>query len=173
MVQQGGTIIPGHPVGSGDDIIAMKRLYWDRRDIGEAKPVIQACEVSQDRLEPVFGVIDKVHLVDRQHDIPDAEKRRDEGMASCLGKPPFARVDHHDRQRSGGGTDHHIARILIMSRGVGDNEVPLVRGEIAVSDIDGDALLSRSAASPSTRSAKSSPPSWVPNFRLSESKVVS
>jgi len=54
----------------------------------------------------------------------------------------------------------HVARVLLVARRIGDDELALGRGEIAVGDIDVDAC-SRSARSPSVSSAKSTvPAAW-------------
>jgi hypothetical protein len=59
-----------------------------------------------------------------------------------------------------------------MARRVGDDELALVGGEGAVGDID-VMPCSRSAASPSTSSAKSRLPPWVPIFLESASSAES
>ena len=41
----------------------------------------------------------------------------------------------------GRGAGDHVARVLLVARRVGDDELALVGGEEAVGDVDGDALL--------------------------------
>ena len=71
----------------------------------------------------------------------DAEQGADEGVAPRLGEHALARVDENDGEIGGGGAGRHVARVLLMARRVGDDELALVGGEGAVGDVDGDALL--------------------------------
>src|SRR5699024_786066 len=50
-------------------------------------------------------------------------------------------VDHEHGGVGGGGAGDHVARVLFVAGGVGDDELALVGGEEAVGDVDGDALL--------------------------------
>ncbi len=52
-----------------------------------------------------------------------------------------ARVDQDHGQIGRGCAGGHVARVLLVSRRVGDDELAPRGGEIAVSDVDGDALL--------------------------------
>ena len=54
---------------------------------------------------------------------------------------PLARVDEHEREVGGRRAGDHVAGVLHVPRGVGDDERPHRRGEVAVGDIDRDALL--------------------------------
>ena len=85
--------------------------------------------------------VDEVHLVDRQHDVLHAEQRGQEGVPTGLLQQPVAGVDKNDYQLGGGGAGDHVAGVLQMPRGVGDDEFPLGGAEVAVGNIDGDALL--------------------------------
>ena len=57
----------------------------------------------------------------------------------------LARVDQHDRQIGGRGAGDHVARVLLVPGGVGDDEPPLGGREVAVGDVDRDALLALGA----------------------------
>ena len=46
-----------------------------------------------------------------------------------------------ERQVGGRRAGDHVARVLDVPGGVGDDELALGRGEVAVGDVDGDALL--------------------------------
>ena len=69
------------------------------------------------------------------------QQRGQEGVPAGLLEQPVAGVDEHDHQLCGGCAGHHVAGVLDVARGVGDDEFPLGRGEVAVGDVDGDALL--------------------------------
>ena len=66
-------------------------------------------------------------------------------MPTRLLEQPVAGVDQHDRQLCGRGAGDHVAGVLDVARGVGDDEFPLGRGEVAVRDVDGDALFALGA----------------------------
>ena len=53
----------------------------------------------------------------------------------------LARVDQHDGEIGGRGAGRHVAGVLLVAGRVGDDELALRRGEEAVGDVDGDALL--------------------------------
>ena len=62
-------------------------------------------------------------------------------MPARLRQHALPRIDQHDRKVGGRGAGRHVARVLLVARRVGDDELALRRGEEAVGDIDGDALL--------------------------------
>ena len=98
-------------------------------------------EVLDDPREHPLVEVDQVHLVHAHHEMRDAQQRADERMAPGLREHPLARVDQHDRQIGGRGAGDHVARVLLVAGGVGDDEPALGRGEVAVGDVDRDALL--------------------------------
>src|SRR5262249_51271114 len=51
------------------------------------------------------------------------------------------RVDEDNGQVGGRGARDHVAGVLLVARGVGDDELPPRGGEVAVRDVDRDALL--------------------------------
>jgi hypothetical protein len=62
-------------------------------------------------------------------------------MAAGLFQQAGAGIDQQDRQIGGRGAGCHVAGILLVAGRVGDDEGALVGGEIAIGDIDGDALF--------------------------------
>ena len=62
-------------------------------------------------------------------------------MAARLRDYAVARVHQDDGQIGGGCAGGHVARVLLVTRRVGDDELALGRGEITISDIDSDALF--------------------------------
>ena len=84
---------------------------------------------------------DQVHLVDREHEVRDAEQARDLRVTPRLVEHAVARVDEQDgdigRRRAG----RHVAGVLFVAGRVGENELPPRGREVAVGDVDRDALL--------------------------------
>ncbi len=67
------------------------------------------------------------------------------GVAAGLRKDAFAGVDEDDGDVGGGGAGGHVAGVLLVAGGVGDDELAACGGEVAVGDVDGDALLALGA----------------------------
>src|SRR5262249_38293823 len=101
----------------------------------------ELAEIADDVLEAVAVEADEVDLVDREHYVADAEQRNDVGVAAGLGEHAGAGVDEEDGEIGSRGAGRHIARILLVTRRGGDGEAQPVGGEIAIGDVDGDALL--------------------------------
>ncbi len=86
-------------------------------------------------------VADEVHLVDREHDVPDADQVREVAVAACLREHTLARIDQDHGKVGGGGAGDHVAGVLLVAGGIGDDELALLGREKAVGDVDGDALF--------------------------------
>ena len=71
----------------------------------------------------------------------DAEQRGDERVTARLRQHARAGIDQDDGDIGGRCAGDHIACVLFVSRCVRDDELAMVGGEEAVSDIDGDALF--------------------------------
>lgn len=97
--------------------------------------------VGLDRLEHLLVEALEVHLVDRNDDVLDAQQGGNVAVPAGLGLHAVTGIDQDDRQVAGGRTGGHVAGVLLVARGVGDDELALGGGEVAVGDIDGDALL--------------------------------
>ncbi len=57
------------------------------------------------------------------------------------GENALARVDQQHREIGGRGARRHVAGVLLVPGRVGDDELAFVGREIAIGDVDGDALL--------------------------------
>ncbi len=73
--------------------------------------------------------------------MPDADEGGDEGVAARLRQHALAGIDEDDREIGGRGAGRHVAGVLLVTRCVGDDEGAAGGGEIAIGDVDGDALL--------------------------------
>ena len=78
-------------------------------------------------------------------EVRDAQQGRDEGVAVRLLEHALARVDEDDGEVRRGGPGDHVARVLHVAGGVRDDELALRRREVAVGDVDRDALLALGA----------------------------
>ena len=74
-----------------------------------------------------------------------AEQGGDRQVAARLLGHPAAGVDQHERQVGGRGAGGHVARVLRVAGAVVQHEAPVRRGEVAVGDVDRDALLALGA----------------------------
>ena len=114
----------------------------DRDDVGRGRSAARTrgspSTIASKRL---LRVADEVHLVDREHDVADAEQRHEVAVPARLRQHALARVDQDDGEVGGRGAGHHVARVLLVARRVGDDELALVGREEAIGDVDRDALL--------------------------------
>ena len=66
-------------------------------------------------------------------------------MPAGLLEHAVAGIDQHDGDVGGRRAGDHVAGVLRVARRVGDDEAALRRGEVAVGDVDRDALLALGA----------------------------
>ena len=87
----------------------------------------------------------EIDLVDREDHVRHAQQRDDGEVTAGLLHDALAGVDENDdrvgRRRAG----DHVARVLHVSGAVGEDERPSARREVAVGDVDRDALLALGA----------------------------
>ena len=102
-------------------------------------------ELVADLVEALLRVVDEVHLVHAQHEVLHLQQRRDHRVPARLLEHALARVDEHQREVGGRRAGDHVARVLHVPGRVGDDELAPRRGEVAVRDVDGDALLALGA----------------------------
>jgi hypothetical protein len=84
---------------------------------------------------------DEVHLVHADDEVGDAQQRRDERVPARLLHDAVARVDEDECEIGGAGPGDHVPRVLHVARRVRDDELALGGREVAVGDVDRDALL--------------------------------
>jgi len=123
------------------DIVPFERRHRDRGYELESQRRSECGEVLDDGLETLLSEIDEVHLVDRNGDFLDAQQGQDAGMAARLGQDALTGIDQQHTEIAIRRSRGHIARVLHMAWGIGNDELPPRRREIAVSHVDGDALL--------------------------------
>jgi hypothetical protein len=141
VMQQRRSLVPIHVGRPFHDVVAVQRRDGDERQVVHVEAHGEASEFGLDLLETVLRPTDEIHLVDAHHQVGDAQQRCQEGVPAGLLEDALAGVDEHQRQVGGRGAGDHVARVLDVPRGVGDYELPLGGGEVAVGDVDGDSLL--------------------------------
>ena len=142
MVDQRFSVIPRRlGRGRSRDIVTLKARDRNGSETFDSNLVSKGLIIGNDLVEGVLAVIDKIHLVHRQHQMLDAEQMREIAVPPRLDEHTLARIDKDNRQISGRGARDHIARILLMTRSIGDNELALFGCEEAVGNVDCYALL--------------------------------
>jgi hypothetical protein len=133
--------VPGHGRGPRRDVVAPLRGYGDRADGREAQPRGEGLPMGQHLFEGGLREFGGIHLVHREHHVPDAEKRADVGVPAGLGENALACIHQDDREVSVRRAGRHVARVLFVTRRVRDDEGSARRLEETMRDVDGDALL--------------------------------
>ena len=87
----------------------------------------------------------EVDLVHRDDHVRHPQQRDDRKVADGLLEHALAAVDEHHDGVGGGRAGHHVAGVLHVTGAVGEDERPRARGEVAVGDVDRDALLALGA----------------------------
>ena len=95
--------------------------------------------------KPFLAPVDEIHLVHADDEVGDAQHRSEAGVAAALFGDSIARVHQHDGEVRGGCARDHVARVLHVAGGVGDDELAARRREVAIGNVDGDALLALGA----------------------------
>ena len=134
-------VVPGRAVARVNDVVAAQAGDRNRRDVGQPDAGGEPAVVVVDL--PVRGLVvaDEVHLVDRQDHLADPDQRHQVAVAAGLREDALARVDQDHGHVGRGGPGDHVARVLLVTGGVGDDELPALGAEEAVRHVDRDALL--------------------------------
>ena len=141
MIEQRRPGIPRHLVRSPGDIVAIARRHRDRFDRRKAETGRKIAILGADPFENLLVVADQIQLVHGKRDMADSEQRGDDGVSAGLPQNTPAGIHKNDGEIGSRGAGRHVARILLMPRRIGDDELALRSGEEAVCDVDGDALL--------------------------------
>ena len=129
-------------VGTGlGDVVTPQCGQRDRDDVLDSELRGEGAVIGIDRIEDLLGVVDQVELVDGEDHVADPEERDEVAVAPRLGQDSLAGVDqdHGDFGRRGAGD--HVARVLLVPRGVGHHELASLGREEPVGHVDRDALL--------------------------------
>ncbi len=113
----------------------MDTMSWTPSSGGEG------AVIGVDRIEDLLGVVDQVELVDGEDDVADPEERDEVAVAPRLGQDSLAGIDQDHGHLGGRGAGDHVARVLLVTRRVGHDELAGLGREEPVGHVDGDALL--------------------------------
>ena len=141
MLEQMTAGIPRRATAARADVVAVAGGDRDGLDVLEAEWRGKVQEAVGDPLENGAVEFDQIDLVHRQDGVANAQQADDDGVTPRLGEKALARIDQKHRQFGRGRAGRHVAGILLVARGVGDNERPPSGREIAIGDVDGDALF--------------------------------
>ena len=141
QMHQRRALVPRHGGGLLHHVVAAQRrdrheVQLVHRELGGEGRVVGA-----DGIEHRLGIVHRIELVHGGDQVADAQQTGDEGVAAGLRQHAVAGVDEDHGDVAGGRAGGHVARVLLVARGVGDDELALGGGEVAVRDVDGDALL--------------------------------
>ena len=140
-VHQRAAVVPRHGFAAFDDVVSVERADRIEVQVRQIQPRRKSTVVIADGFVLFLIKVDEVHLVDRDDDVLDAQQRHDEGVTLGLRQNAFSGIDHQNREVRRRRAGSHVPRVLLVARRVGDDELSLGRAEVAVGDIDRDALL--------------------------------
>ncbi len=69
------------------------------------------------------------------------------GVATGLREDALARIDKNDREVRSGGAGSHVSGVLLVARGIGNDELAALSGKVAVGNVNSDALFTLGAKS--------------------------
>ncbi|CAB3731085.1 hypothetical protein LMG24076_05454 [Trinickia soli] len=149
-VEQRLARIPGHALAREHDVVALERRHGHEQHVGQTQLTRKLHIGVADLVEARLAVVDQVHLVDRHDHVLQAQQLHDRAVAFRLRQQDRAAffvlrhtrgVDQDDRRMRRRSARHHVARVLLVARRVGDDELAPRRGEVAIGHVDRDALL--------------------------------
>ena len=141
MLHQARTGVPRRACAARRHVVAAQRRQRNADDFLETELGRELAIVAIDQVEDLARIADEIELVDGKHDALDAEQRDQIAVPPRLRQHALACVDEDDRELCRRCAGDHVARVLLVARRVGDDELAFVRREEAVGDVDRDALL--------------------------------
>ena len=140
-VKQRGTVVPRRAIRAFHHVVALEGREGEAVDIGYAERGDELAIVLHDFVKHLLVEVHQVHFVHSQCHVLDAEQRAEIGVAARLRNDARAGIYEDNGEVGRRAARNHVARILLVSRGVGDDKLTLVGREVAIRHVDGDALL--------------------------------
>ena len=144
-LEQARAVVPGRVRRALDHVVAGQGRDRDDVRVGQAELAGERRDLVGHRRERRLGVPEQVDLVHRDDDVRHAQQLHDGEVAAGLLEHAVARVDEHDDRVGRGRAGDHVARVLHVAGAVGEDERPAPGREVAVGDVDRDALLALGA----------------------------
>ncbi len=141
VLQQRRSVVPAHRVARIHDVRAGQPRERDAGDVVHADLACERPVLLLDLAEALLGVVDEIHLVDGDDDVPDADQRDEVAVPARLRQHALARVDQHHGAVGGRRAGDHVAGVLLVAGRVRHDELAAVGREVAVRDVDRDPLL--------------------------------
>src|SRR4051812_17981534 len=141
MSEQSRAFVPGSASRSGNDIVSLESTDGDEFDVLDIQSRQETFKFLPNLQEPFLAPVHQVHLVDRYDQMRNPKQRSYKGMAAALFADPHARVHQDDGKVGRGGSRHHVARVLNVAGSVRDDELAPRSCEVAIGDINRNALL--------------------------------
>jgi hypothetical protein len=139
--QQRRTVVPAQGLAAVDDHVAVEGGHRQEADVVDADLGGEFEVIGLDLLVGFLRVVDEIHLVDGDDQVRNADQRSQFRVTPGLRQHALARIDQDDREVCRGSGGDHVARVLLVARGVGDDVLARAGREVAVGDVDGDALF--------------------------------
>src|SRR5215468_7578642 len=141
MLQQCRTFKPGHVSTGSNDVVSFERAHWYGINTGDSQPRRESIEIARNGCKYILAIVKKIHFVDGGDDVTNSQKRGDISVPAGLRQQSFGGIDEDDCSVCGRGASGHVARVLLMTRRIGNDEFSPWSREVAIGNIDGDALL--------------------------------
>ena len=125
-LQQRLARIPRHILRMFYHIVPFQRREGNAHNIRNVQRGSKLPVVLRNPAEHLFPVVHQIHFVHCQHHVLDAKQRDEERVAPRLRDNPHAGIHQNHRQVGSRAAGNHVARILLVSGGVGDDEFPPV-----------------------------------------------
>ena len=122
-------------------VVACRRRYRNNLDAVQLELLCQCLNIRLNLAELLLAVIDQVHLVERKNEVANAHQCTDACVAAGLHKHALRSIDQNDCQIGKRCADRHVSGVLLMSRRVSNDKAAVVCGEVAICDVNRDALL--------------------------------
>ena len=144
--EQGRAVVPRCAVRAVHHVVAVERGHRNDLQVGDAigaEPQLAAdfLHVGLDPAEHVLAEIHEVDLVHGDNHVRHAQQLQHGEVPAGLLQDTLAGVNKHDDGVRGGRARHRVLGVLHVAGAVREDEAAAVRGEVAVGDVDGDALF--------------------------------
>ena len=148
-LQQRAALVPRGVGAFVHDVVAIEGGDGDEAGFRQAEGVGQFAVGGGGGVEFFLAEAEQVHFVDGHDDVRAAQVAQDGGVAfglrqqlqRLLGKIELSGVYEQYGGVGGGGAGYHVAGVLFVAGGVGDDKFAAGGGEVTVGHVDGDALF--------------------------------